>query len=80
MIKISSESGIEWAQKLAQKEGIITGISGGASFATAMLNNGAPLLAIKELLGHESLAATQIYTHNSIEKLKKVYKQSHPRA
>ena len=50
------------------------------SFATAMLNNGAPLLAIKELLGHESLAATQIYTHNSIEKLKKVYKQSHPRA
>jgi len=49
------------------------------SFATAMTNNGAPLLAIKEVLGHESLAATQIYTHNSIEKLKKVYKQAHPR-
>ena len=50
------------------------------SFATVLTNNGAPLLAIKELLGHESLAATQIYTHNSIEKLKKVYKQAHPRA
>lgn len=49
------------------------------TFATHMLNNGADLNAIKELLGHANLAATQIYTHNSFEKLKKTYKQSHPR-
>lgn len=50
------------------------------TFATHMLNNGAGINAIKELLGHENLAATQIYTHNSFEKLKKIYKQAHPRA
>ena len=49
------------------------------TFATHMLNNGADLNAIKELLGHANLAATQVYTHNSFEKLKKAYKQSHPR-
>ncbi|MBE6284529.1 MAG: tyrosine recombinase XerC [Mediterranea massiliensis] len=50
------------------------------SFATAMLNNQAELGAIKELLGHESLATTEIYTHTTFEELKKVYNQAHPRA
>ncbi|MBN1340652.1 MAG: tyrosine-type recombinase/integrase [Bacteroidales bacterium] len=50
------------------------------TFATHMLNKGADLNAVKELLGHTSLAATQVYTHNTIEKLKSVYKQAHPRA
>jgi len=48
------------------------------TFATHLSNNGAELNAIKELLGHASLAATQIYTHNTIEKLKEIHKQSHP--
>lgn len=49
------------------------------TFATHLTNNGAPINAVKELLGHSSLAATQIYTHNSIEKLKEIYKQAHPK-
>lgn len=50
------------------------------SFATSMLNNGADINAVKELLGHSSLAATEIYTHTSFEELKKIYNKAHPRA
>lgn len=49
------------------------------TFATHLLGNGANLMAIKELLGHTSLSATQIYTHNSIEQLKKIHQQAHPK-
>ncbi|MFV0606420.1 MAG: tyrosine-type recombinase/integrase [Niabella sp.] len=50
------------------------------SFATHLMNNGAEINAVKELLGHSSLAATQVYTHNTIDKLKEVYKNAHPKA
>lgn len=50
------------------------------TFATHLLNKGAELNAVKELLGHTSLAATQVYTHNSIERLKEIFNQSHPKA
>lgn len=50
------------------------------SFATHLLNKGAEINAVKDLLGHTSLAATQVYTHNSMEKLKKVFDQAHPKA
>ena len=66
--------------------GTVPGISGRKSphvlrhtIATELLDEGTDINSIKELLGHSSLAATQVYTHNSIEKLKKVYNQAHPR-
>ncbi|MCS6935547.1 MAG: tyrosine-type recombinase/integrase [Chitinophagales bacterium] len=50
------------------------------TFATHLMNNGADINAVKELLGHSSLAATQVYTHNTIDKLKEIYKKAHPKA
>jgi integrase/recombinase XerC len=50
------------------------------TYATHLLNKGAEINAVKDLLGHSSLAATQVYTHNSLEKLKKVFEQAHPKA
>src|ERR1700733_8638996 len=50
------------------------------TFATHLTNNGADLNAVKKLLGHASLAATQVYTHTSIEQLKEVYRKAHPKA
>jgi len=50
------------------------------TFATHLMNNGADLNAVKELLGHSSLASTQVYTHNTIEKLKDIHKKAHPKA
>jgi integrase/recombinase XerC len=50
------------------------------TFATHLLDKGADLNAIKELLGHTSLATTQIYTHNTLDKLKKIFDQAHPKS
>ena len=48
------------------------------SFATAMLNHGAEISVVKELLGHESISTTEIYTHTTFEELKRIYRQAHP--
>ena len=50
------------------------------TFATAMLNHGASLESVQHLLGHESLATTEVYTHTTFEQLKRVYMKAHPRA
>ncbi|HOZ29444.1 MAG TPA: tyrosine-type recombinase/integrase [Bacteroidales bacterium] len=73
-------------RKIVHYLGLVTGINKKSphvlrhTFATHMLNNGADLNVIKELLGHSGLAATQIYTHNTFEKIKNIYKRAHPRA
>jgi len=76
-----------WVQRLtSQKLGLVTTMKKRSphvlrhSFATNILDEGAELNAIKEILGHSNLAATQIYTHSSLSRIKKVYKQAHPRA
>ena len=76
-----------WVQRLTSRRlGAVTTVKKRSphvlrhSFATNVLNNGADLNAIKEILGHANLAATQIYTHNSLKRIKKIYQQAHPRA
>ena len=76
-----------WVQRLTSKKlGMVTTMKKRSphvlrhSFATNILDEGAELNAIKEILGHSNLAATQIYTHSSLSRIKKVYKQAHPRA
>ena len=77
-----------FVERVVKKElGDVEGIGGHKSphvlrhtLATELLDNGADLFSIKELLGHSSLAATQVYTHNSAERLRKVYENAHPRA
>ena len=76
-----------WVQRLSGKKlGAVTTMKKRSphvlrhSFATNVLDNGAELNAIKEILGHANLAATQVYTHSSLKRIKKVYKQAHPRA
>ena len=76
-----------WVQRLtSNKLGTVTSMQRRSphvlrhSFATNVLNEGAELNAIKEILGHSTLAATQVYTHNSLKRIKKIYQQAHPRA
>ena len=76
-----------WVQRLTDKKlGMVTTMKKRSphvlrhSFATNILDEGAELNAIKEILGHSNLAATQVYTHSSLNRIKKVYKQAHPRA
>ena len=76
-----------WVQRLTDKKlGMATTMKKRSphvlrhSFATNVLDNGADLNAIKEILGHANLAATQVYTHSSLSRIKKVYQQAHPRA
>ena len=78
---------IDEARAVKRELGDVEGITGKKSphvlrhtLATELLEDGTDLYSIKELLGHSSLAATQVYTHNTVEKLKKVYANAHPRA
>lgn len=75
-----------WVQRLVKKKLAGAGVEKKSphvlrhTYATHLLNKGAEINAVKDLLGHSSLAATQVYTHNSLEKLKKVFEQAHPKA
>ena len=78
---------VRTAQAIFQKAKALSGIRKKVSahtlrhsYATHLLDKGAEINAVKDLLGHSSLAATQVYTHNSMEKLKKVFEQAHPKA
>lgn len=79
------KAGRTFIYNLVKKYLTLAGVTGAKSphvlrhtFATLMLNEGADLNAIKEILGHSSLASTQVYTHTNVEKLKSIYKQAHP--
>ena len=87
VLKSGKPLNARWVQRLtARKIGAVTTMKKRSphvlrhSFATNMLDNGAELNAIKEILGHANLAATQIYTHSSLKRIKKIYQQAHPRA
>ncbi len=75
-----------WVQRLVKKKLAQAGVEKKSphvlrhTYATHLLDKGAEINAVKDLLGHSSLAATQVYTHNSMEKLKKVFEQAHPKA